>query len=209
MLTCANYARDLMYRIKEVGRLNSSENHNSNNELHQQIADNQATEYSNINSENIESDSKKMAAHEDLESSKAPEQYQSIQCATEFSNTRYNAPLATELSSKNRLKKHKQLKRRPREIKRLNQVPNGNIYHSKPSIGESDGQEPKYYINNPPRLIKNAVGSGGVEVISQSSHTVRLSISPSQGDDPGFKSRPEHYHCGHLRLNWALDLINY
>jgi hypothetical protein len=41
--------------------------------------------------------------------------------------------------------------------------------------------------------------SGGVEAATtayskqnSSSHTVRLSISPSQGDDPGFKSRPEH-----------------
>jgi hypothetical protein len=55
---------------------------------------------------------------------------------------------------------------------------------------------PKYYINNPSRLIKTAVGSGGVEAAAlskqSSGHTVRLSISPSQGDDPGFKSRPEH-----------------
>jgi hypothetical protein len=40
--------------------------------------------------------------------------------------------------------------------------------------------------------------SGGVEASTvyskqgSSSHTIRLSISPSQGDDPGFKSRPEH-----------------
>ena len=51
---------------------------------------------------------------------------------------------------------------------------------------------PKYYINNPSSLIETAVSSGGVEVIDQDNHTVRLSISPSQGDDPGFKSRPEH-----------------
>jgi hypothetical protein len=45
-----------------------------------------------------------------------------------------------------------------------------------------------------------SLGSGGVEAATtavyskqnSSSHTVRLSISPSQGDDPGFKSRPEH-----------------
>jgi len=38
-------------------------------------------------------------------------------------------------------------------------------------------------------------GSGGVEVFNTNNlkgHIVRLSISPSQGDDPGFKSRPEH-----------------
>jgi hypothetical protein len=51
---------------------------------------------------------------------------------------------------------------------------------------------PKYYINNPSSLIETAVSSGGVEVIDKLNHTVRLSISPSQGDDPGFKSRPEH-----------------
>ena len=72
------------------------------------------------------------------------------------------------------------------------QVANGSIYHLDPNIGELEGQEPKYYINNPSSLIETAVGSGGVEVINQINHTVRLSISPSQGDDPGFKSRPEH-----------------
>jgi hypothetical protein len=62
---------------------------------------------------------------------------------------------------------------------------------------------PKYYINNPSRLIKTAVGSGGVEAAAlskqSSGHTVRLSISPSQGDDPGFKSRPEHPLFGKRR----------
>ena len=72
------------------------------------------------------------------------------------------------------------------------QVANGSIYHLDPNIGELEGQEPKYYINNPSSLIETAVSSGGVEVINQINHTVRLSISPSQGDDPGFKSRPEH-----------------
>ena len=68
----------------------------------------------------------------------------------------------------------------------------GNFHPTRPSRGVISEGIPKYYINNPSRLIKTAVGSGGVEVINQSSHTVRLSISPSQGDDPGFKSRPEH-----------------
>ncbi len=54
---------------------------------------------------------------------------------------------------------------------------------------------PKYYINNPLKLIKNTASSGGVEALFlNGSHTVRLSISPSQGDDPGFKSRPEHFY---------------
>ncbi|MDN5847250.1 MAG: hypothetical protein L0H53_13365 [Candidatus Nitrosocosmicus sp.] len=44
----------------------------------------------------------------------------------------------------------------------------------------------KYYINNPSRLIKTAVRSGGVEAAAPSKHsnrTVRLSISPSQGNN--------------------------
>ncbi len=68
----------------------------------------------------------------------------------------------------------------------------GNFHPTRPSYYFTSEGFPKYYINNPSRLIKTAVGSGGVEVINQSNHTVRLSISPSQGDDPGFKSRPEH-----------------
>ncbi len=43
--------------------------------------------------------------------------------------------------------------------------------------------EPKFYILNHLNNQKENKSSGGV---------VRLSISPSQGDDPGFKSRPEH-----------------
>ena len=57
----------------------------------------------------------------------------------------------------------------------------GNFHPTRPSRGVISEGIPKYYINNPSRLIKTAVGSGGVEVINQSSHTVRLSISPSQG----------------------------
>ncbi len=75
----------------------------------------------------------------------------------------------------------------------------GNFHPTRPSRSVFSKGFPKYYINNPSSLIKNAVGSGGVEVINQSSHTVRLSISPSQGDDPGFKSRPEHPLFGKRR----------
>ncbi len=67
-----------------------------------------------------------------------------------------------------------------------------NSYNTRPRCYEMVEGFPKYYINNPSRLIETEVGSGGVEVINQSSRTFRLSISPSQGDDPGFKSRPEH-----------------
>ncbi len=63
---------------------------------------------------------------------------------------------------------------------------------------------PKYYINNPLKLIKNTASSGGVEaLLLKGSHTVRLSISPSQGDDPGFKSRPEHFYFVRLNPGWG------
>jgi hypothetical protein len=74
-----------------------------------------------------------------------------------------------------------------------------NLHLTRPKSGELDGEIPKYYINNPPNLMKSQ-SSGGVEAATtayskqnSSGRTVRLSISPSQGDDPGFKSRPEHY----------------
>ncbi len=77
-------------------------------------------------------------------------------------------------------------------------VKKGNLHLTRPKSGEIDWEIPKYYINNPPNLMKSQ-SSGGVEAATtayskqnSSSHTVRLSISPSQGDDPGFKSRPEH-----------------
>jgi hypothetical protein len=61
----------------------------------------------------------------------------------------------------------------------------GNLHLTKPKSGEIDGEIPKYYINNPPNLMKSQ-SSGGVEAATtyskqNSSHTVRLSISPSQG----------------------------
>ena len=61
-------SEDIIYRIKEVGKLSSFDNRNSNNELNQQIIDDQATKYGNINSENLQSGIKKIAAQEDLES---------------------------------------------------------------------------------------------------------------------------------------------
>jgi len=80
-------------------------------------------------------------------------------------------------------------------IKRLKQVISGNNCHLAPRNGKQGESDPKYYINNPPKLIKNTESSGGVEApFLKRSHTVRLSISPSQGDDPGFKSRPEHFY---------------
>ena len=63
---------------------------------------------------------------------------------------------------------------------------------SKFDIKEKTIFKPKFYIN---KNNKDMKGSGGVGVLNTNNlkdRTVRLSISPSQGDDPGFKSRPEH-----------------
>ena len=186
-------AEDLMYRIKETGHLNGFDIQTSSSELHQQLINNQATKYSNINPDIIEPDGKKLIVREGLEGSKPRSQSQNIQNATELSNKRDNTQRATKFSSKDQLKNHNKLKKLPVGIKCPQQVTNGNIYHLKPNTGIPEGLEPKYYINNPSRLIKTA-SSGGVEAAQnkQRSHTIRLSISPSQGDDPGFKSRPEH-----------------
>jgi len=61
-------SEDIIFRIKEVYKLSSFDNRNSNNELNQQITDNQATNYGNSNSDNLHSGIKKTAAQEDLES---------------------------------------------------------------------------------------------------------------------------------------------
>jgi hypothetical protein len=61
-------SEDIIYRIKEVDKLSSFDNRNSNKELNQQITDNQSTNYGNINSENLHSGIKKIEAQEDLES---------------------------------------------------------------------------------------------------------------------------------------------
>jgi len=61
-------SEDIIYRVKEAGKLSNFDNRNSNNELNQQTTDNQATKYGNINSENLQSGIKKIAAQEDLES---------------------------------------------------------------------------------------------------------------------------------------------
>ena len=86
LLDSSGKSEDIMYRIKEVGKLNSFDNHNSDNELNKQITDNQSTKYSSINSVNIQFDIKQMAAQEDLESSKVRDQCQNKQEATEISN---------------------------------------------------------------------------------------------------------------------------
>ena len=110
--------------------------------------------------------------------------------ATEFSNTTYGNYINSAIS----------LTRAKDSI--LTDI-SGIYYHSIPFMGIFRDTYTKYYINNPSSLIKNAVRSGGVEVINQSSHTIRLSISPSQGDDPGFKSRPEHPLFVYLNPGWV------
>ena len=83
----------------------------------------------------------------------------------------------------------------------------GNFNSTKPDSGELGEGITKYYINNPTNLMKSP-SSGGVEAATayikqSSSHTIRLSISPSQGDDPGFKSRPEHSCFVGLNTVWG------
>ena len=170
----------------------SAKDKTSSNQPNQQLPpNNRATKFSNLESNDIETDADKDLKCQNFDESTLLDKENSTP-ATEFSNIRYNTPLATEFGSKNRLKKQNTSKKLPSGINCLQQVINGDIYHLEPNTGKFDVPEPKYYINNPSSLIETAVGSGGVEVINQNSHTVRLSISPSQGDDPGFKSRPEH-----------------
>ena len=80
-------AEDIMFRIREVGKLKGFNNHNSQNKVNHQPTDNQATKYSNLSSENVHFDTRKIAAQENLESSKASDQYQNIQGATELGNS--------------------------------------------------------------------------------------------------------------------------
>ncbi len=119
--------------------------------------------------------------------------------ATEFSNAKDPKTGATKFSSRGKAVESSETNEIHIQERNFNSPCRGNNYHSKVNDDEANDQRTKYYINNPSSLIKNAVGSGGVEVINQSSHTVRLSISPSQGDDPGFKSRPEHPLFGKRR----------
>ena len=144
LLDNSGKSEDIMYRIKEVGKLNSFDNHNSSNELNHQITDNQVTKYSNINSGNIQSDSKKIAAQDDSHSSRDCGQRPNIEGATGFSNIRYNTPLAIEFGSKNRLKEQNRSKKLPAGIKCLQEVISGNVYHLEPNTGKLDIPEPKY-----------------------------------------------------------------
>ena len=112
--------------------------------------------------------------------------------ATEFSNTKDPKTEATKFSSRDKSVISMANNDLPDQEINLHNPSRGNNCELKPKNVEANDQQTKYYINKPSRLIKTAVGSGGVEVMNQSNHTVRLSISPSQGDDPGFKSRPEH-----------------
>ena len=62
---------------------------------------------------NLHSGIKKIAAQEDVQSSKVHDQCQNTEEVIEFSNTGYNTPLATKFSSKNQLKKQYWSKRLP------------------------------------------------------------------------------------------------
>jgi len=74
----------------------------------------------------------------------------------------------------------------------LNIPVHGNAYSSEANTKKKRRDLVRNSINNPCELIKNTESSGGVEDLFDEDHIIRLSISPSQGDDPGFKSRPEH-----------------
>ena len=117
--------------------------------------------------------------------------------ATEFSNssmtnslraTKFSKNQDFELDSSNLTKNSKTLvdhsnQSNPAKAHILENFTNNgsNSYNTRPRCYEMVEGFPKYYINNPSRLIETEVGSGGVEVINQSSRTFRLSISPSQG----------------------------
>lgn len=64
----------------------SFDKQNSNNELGQRQLTNQATKYSNVNSEIIESDSRVIAACEGVEGSKSSSILKHVTQATNFSN---------------------------------------------------------------------------------------------------------------------------
>lgn len=86
----------------------------------------------------------------------------------------------------------------------LQQPYNGNIYYIEPISGELNGEDSKHCINNPLQIINQHESSGGVDTPLLKGDTVRLSISPSQGDDPGFKSRPEHLWFLCLNPRWGV-----
>jgi hypothetical protein len=56
LLDNSGKSEDIMYRIKEIGKLKGFENQESNSELRQLSADNRATKYSNLHSKPSESD---------------------------------------------------------------------------------------------------------------------------------------------------------
>ena len=81
----------------------------------------------------------------------------------------------------------------------------GNFISLNSHFKEKIDFKPKFYILNNINNQGENQSSGGVEALNNDigsciqpinlkGHTIRLSISPSQGDDPGFKSRPEHVY---------------
>ncbi len=77
-------------------------------------------------------------------------------------------------------------------------VTTSNLIHLNSKITEKQDFKTKFYILNNINNQAEIKSSGGVEAFNNYffhyliSCTIWLSISPSQGDDPGFKSRPEH-----------------
>ena len=80
-----------MYRIKEAGRLNRFDKQTFSNESHPQRPRSHATKYSNVSSDIVENDSKKIVTFEGLEEFKGATNGQiEDREATEFSNSKSN-----------------------------------------------------------------------------------------------------------------------
>ena len=111
--------------------------------------------------------------------------------ASEFGFARDQKIVSTFSSNGKTVKPTETNERHIQEIDLHNPCRGNNCLSQAKDDGREE-QQPKYSINNPADLIKNTESSGGVEDLFDEDHIIRLSISPSQGDDPGFKSRPEH-----------------
>ncbi len=87
----------------------------------------------------------------------------------------------------------------------------GNFISINSNVKEKIDLKTKFYILNNINNQGENQSSGGVEAFNNiyfsnlKCCTIRLSISPSQGDDPGFKSRPEHLYLekkeNHIEFN--------
>ena len=89
---------DIMYRIKEVGKLSSFDNHGSDNELNLRITNNQATKYSNSQFKSLECVDREGVKSLDLDKSSSSVDHDSTP-ATEYSNVECDT--ATKNSNSN------------------------------------------------------------------------------------------------------------